>query len=304
MQKASIDRFARFAGGIALLCLWSLNTGRVLAGEEIIRQTQTGKMLTKEGDVNYRPPGRGEVPAAKPQPLGLGDSLHTLQLGRATVRFIDYTELRLKELTLLQLQPRPQEPYTPTLRIQEGQIYVSSRGRVPQAIPIETPQVQGVPRGTEFLVSVDVAAGRTEVTMLDGEADLRGANDAAPVRIHSGEQGLTVAGQPTQVRPLLQAQNIVQWWIFYPGVLDSDELGLSAAEQAQLGASLETYRQGDLQEALKKYPGYPSLSEPSSDAQRLYLGGLFLAVGAVDRCQLQIRHTESNAPAARALETV
>src|SRR5690349_14780702 len=74
---------------VTLLGLWLLFTGRVLGGEEIVRETQTGKMLTKEGDVNYRPPGRAEVPAAKPQPLGFGDSLRTLQLGRATVRFID-----------------------------------------------------------------------------------------------------------------------------------------------------------------------------------------------------------------------
>jgi tetratricopeptide (TPR) repeat protein len=286
------------------LCLFLLCVSTAFPAEEVIRQTQTGKMLSKEGDVNYKPPGKTEIPAARPQPLDLGDALHTLQLGRATVRFIDYTELRLKELTLLEVQPRPQEPYTPKLRIQEGQIYVSSRGRVPQAIPIETPQVQGVPRGTEFLVAVDPQAGRTEVTMLDGQAQLQGPNDTAPVTVHTGEQGITVAGQPTQVRPILQAQNIVQWWIFYPGVLDPAELGLAAAEQAQLADSLEAYHQGDLQAALKKFPGYPAPSEQQTDASRIYLAGLLLAVGAVDRAQAQLDKADSNAPPARALQTM
>ena len=289
---------------MTLLGLWLLFTGRVLGGEEIVRETQTGKMLTKEGDVNYRPPGRAEVPAAKPQPLGFGDSLRTLQLGRATVRFIDFTELRLRELTLLEVEARSQDPQTPTLKIPEGQVYVSSRGRVPQTIPIETPHVQGVPKGTEFIVAVDVQAGRTEVTMLDGEADLRGTNDTAWVRIHSGEQGITVAGQPTQRRPILQAQNIVQWWIYYPGVLDLNEIGLTAAEQAQLASSLQAYRDGDIQDALKKYPGYPAPVEAPSDAQRVYLAGLFLAVGAVDRAEIQLSKADSNAPPVRALRTM
>ena len=274
------------------------------AAEEVRHETQPGKMVVKEGDVNFRSSEKTEVPAAQPQPVGFGDALHTLQLSRATVRFIDWSELRMKELTRLEVQHPSQDRSTPGLMLHEGQIYVSERSRLGQAIVLKTPHVEGLPKGTEFLVSVDLQKGQTEVTMLDGEAQLRGPVDPQPVRVRSGEQGITVAGQPTQVRPILQAQNIVQWWIYYPGLLAPDEIGLSAAEQTQLAASLAAYRQGDLQEALKKYPNYPAPADPPTDARRCYLAGLFLAIGAVDRANALLGKADSNAPPALALHTM
>ena len=37
--------------------------------------------------------------------------------------------------------------------------------------------------------------------MFDGEAQVQGTADPQPVRIRSGEQGITTNGQPTVVRP-------------------------------------------------------------------------------------------------------
>jgi FecR protein len=183
----------------------------LFGAEEIIQQVQPGDMLAAQGNVNFRPGVQPEVAAAAPQPLGFGDSLRTLQLARATVRFIDWSTLRMKELTLLELQTPTQKVTAAALKLRQGQVYVSSRGPVPAAIPIDTPHVQALPKGTEFLVAVDLQAARTEITMFDGEAQLQGPADPQPVRVRTGEQGITVAGQPTQVRPILQAQNIVQW---------------------------------------------------------------------------------------------
>ena len=42
--------------------------------------------------------------------------------------------------------------------MQEGQLYVSERGRSPRVIPIEAPYSQILPKGTEFLVAVDLQA--------------------------------------------------------------------------------------------------------------------------------------------------
>src|SRR5215510_10665388 len=80
-----------------LLPLWQTNFAR--GAEEVIRNVQPGDMLVKQGDVKFREAAKPEISAAQPQPLGFGDSLHTLQLARATVRFIDWSTIRMKELT-------------------------------------------------------------------------------------------------------------------------------------------------------------------------------------------------------------
>src|SRR3954447_15154586 len=284
------------------ICSFLLLAFAAGAAESVLTNIQTGEMLIKEGEVNYRPPAQSETSAKPPQPLSFGDSLRTLRLARATVRFADWSELRMRELTRLQIQKRPEQPESPSLRLDEGQIYFANRGPLQRAIPVETPHVRGVPRGTEFLISA--TAAQTEVTMFDGQVDLQGPADPQPVRVHSGEQGITVAGQPTIIRPLIQAQNIVQWWIYYPGLLALDEIGLSAAEQTQLANSLAAYRQGDLQQALQQYPGYPAPNEPATEAARGYLAGLFLAVGAVDKSEALLAKSERTAGPVIALRTM
>jgi len=306
-MKSTIHNKLSFylTGFLPLLYSGCLTATRLFSAEEEIKEiTQTGQMLKKEGDVNYWRTGQPELPAAQPQPLDFGDGLHTLEIGRATVRLLDLQYLRLKDHTRLEIRRSVPPAVLPTLKMHEGQLYVSERGRSPRVIPIEGPHSQIVPKGTEFLVAVDLQADKTEVTMFDGEAQVQGTADPQPVRIRSGEQGITTNGQQTVVRPILQAQNIVQWWIYYPGLLDPDEIGFDASEQTQLTASLQAYRQGDLPEALKKYPGYPTPNQPSSDAQRVYLAGLYLAVGAVDRSEAQLSEANSTGPATRALRTM
>jgi tetratricopeptide (TPR) repeat protein len=269
--------------------------------EEIITRRQSGTLGEKEGTVMFKPSAFAEVPANIPQPLAFGDTVRTHLLSRAAVQLDDRSQIRLKELTRLQIERPRERKTTPNLRLESGEIYISSRGGL-QPIRVETPHVSGVPKGTEFLVRVDAQADRTEVTMLDGEVELIGAVDTRWVR--TGEQGIAAPGQPIEVRPVLQAQNVVQWWIYYPGVLDPGELGLTPAQQTELNASLTAYRSGDLQEALKRYPAYPTPAEPDTDAKRVYYAGLLLAVGAVDRAESQLSNVNSNAPLARALRTM
>src|SRR5437899_5580629 len=276
--------------------------GRAAADvEEVIVRNQRGVMNEKEGEVRFQPGTQPELPAAPPQGLSFGDGLRTLELSRASISLSDLSTLRMKSSTRLLIVPRTGATNVAGLRFHSCQSYISSRG-APRAVSIETPHAKGLAKGTEFLVNVDLQANQTEITMLDGELEL--SNDVDTKTVRSGEQGIAVPGQPIVIRPILQANNIVQWWIYYPGLLDPNELALTVAEQAQLAGSLQAYRSGDLQAALQNYPGYPTPVDPASDPQRVYLAGLFLAVGAVDRTEAQLTLVSSNAPLANALRTM
>ena len=78
---------------------------------------------------------------------------------------------------------------------------------------------------------------------------------------------------------MIEATNIIQWALYYPGILDPRELGLTDEEQRAVSASLMAYREGDLLGALEKYPsGYRS----HSTSGQLYRAAVLLAVGRVD----------------------
>lgn len=295
MEKVNVSHMRLIYPVIVLIAA----AASVLAApvEELIRTNQPGRMITKENDVQYIAPQQPPVPAPTNQWLAFGDALRTLALSRATVRFTDWSQLYMKDHSRLEVHRQLEETNAPVIDLQDGQIYVTSRGEA-VAIPVRTPHVQGVPKGTEFLVNVDAAAGHTEVTMFEGEVDLRTEGTNATVR--SGEQAVATA-QAILIRPVLEATNIVQWWIYYPAVLDALELGLNPTEQQQLADSLEAYRRGNLLRALQLYLGSPTSPNPATDAQRAYLAALLLGVGAVDRAETQLDAIASNLPPVRAL---
>src|SRR5262249_39145128 len=112
----------------------------------------------------------------------------------------------------------------------------------------------------------------------------------------NGEQGTVQAGQAPVKTPVLQATNIVQWWLYYPGILDPDEAGLTAAERSILAASLAAYRAGDLKQALYAYPGGRI---PQSDARRVFRAACLLSVGKVDEAEDLLGAVQTQSPQAR-----
>ena len=129
-------------------------------------------------------------------------------------------------------------------------MYFFSREK-PRELEVRTPAATGALRGTEFVMRV-ATGGRTQVTMFDGEVEL--ANSAGSVLLRSGEQGEAEPGKAPHKTAVIEATNIIQWALYYPGVLDPRELDLTDEEQHVVSASLAAYRQGDLLGALEKYP--------------------------------------------------
>lgn len=271
------------------------------AGYQVKTITLPGEMRTRQGPVNYRPGGQPEVAAHIPQGLGYGDGLRTLEHATAAVQLTDLSSVKMKEFTRLEIVWRAVDTNAPTLFLHAGEIYVSSRGG-PVAVPIITPKSTNIAQGTEFLVRFDPGTERTEVTMFDGEVEVQ--NDTDSVKVTGGRSAYAEPGKPPRLVATIQATNLVQWWLYYPGVLDPEELGLAKADETLLAESLRAFRRGHLPDALAQYPGYPALLDPTSDAQRIYQAACVLAVGSVDRAEALLSQVQADLPTASALRTM
>ncbi len=258
---------------------------------------QAGLVLTIEGTVEVARAGTTAWNAADTNlTLAFGDSLRTGPRSRATVRLSDFSVLRVNEKTVLQIRPQV-DGQGSLLDLQAGSSYFFNRSK-PSSLQFHTPLISGAIRGTEFNLAAD-ADGRTTVALIEGEVALNNAQ--GELVLQSGEEGLVEPGQAPHKTALLQAINIIQWSLYYPAVLDPDDLGLTEGERAALADSLGAYRAGDLLGALAKYPAN---REPASDAERIQRAALLLAVGQVEQTEAGLQSLQSPSRSAQALRQV
>lgn len=220
------------------------------------------------------------------QALQFRDRVRTGDRSRATLRLSDLSITRLDELTTLEIQPPSKPGNKPVLDQKSGIIYFFNRER-PTEMEFRTPQASGAIRGTEFNLAV-TEDGRTILTLLDGQVAL--SNPQGELVLTSGEQATVQAGQPPIKTAVLDAVNIIQWALYYPAIVDVNDLALTAAEQQALGDSLAAYRAGELLRALS---AYPEGRQGMSDAERIYFAGLLLSVGRVDQSTALVNTTAS-----------
>src|SRR5947208_2471063 len=274
-----------------------------LLGSNLCAQTPSAKgpdkvetvLLTIEGKVEVSAAGATTWSAARTnQFLQAGDRLRTALRSRATLRLSDKSVLRVNELTTLKIQPPPKESNAPVLDLSSGATYFFSREK-PATVEFRTPLASGAIRGTEFDLAV-AEDSRTVLSLLDGLVDLHNAQGR--IDLQTGEQGIVEPGKAPTKTAVIDAINIIQWCLYYPGVLDADELNLSADTRQALSASLDAYRNGDLLLALGNYPDGRI---PGSDPERIYRAALLLAVGQVEQTEAQLKELQAASPLADAL---
>jgi len=251
------------------------------------------QLLTAEGLVQVFPlGGAGWVPAQPYQPLQYGDRLRTGERSRATVRLSALTVLRVNELTTLLIQAPSAPGKSGTLNLQRGMAYMFSRDQ-PTEMDFRTPLTSGAIRGTEFNLAV-ADDGRTVVSLMNGQVAL--SNPLGQVELSSGEEGIVEAGKAPAKSPMLEAINIIQWCLYYPGILDPDDLELSAQEQEELSASLAAYRAGDLLQAVALYPTNRVAGSP---AEEVYRAATILSAGQVEQARSMLADLSSGGEQAK-----
>lgn len=271
------------------LCCWCLVSFNVTGAE-----APQGQVLGKEGTVDFARGQANWAPVALGQELVVADRLHTWARSRAMLKLKELGNLRLNELTTLEiLPPRAGSGSSATLSLTNGAIYFYTRDR-PRQFQIQAPTAVAASRGTEFLAAVD-ATGALTLAVFEGEAELGNALDTLVLR--AGEIGIAEPGVPPRRTARIEAVNLVQWWLYYPAVLDLNDLPLTGAELASLGSSLAAYRAGDVLQALQTLPNAP----PASSAQQVYLAALLLAAGQVDQAEGALAAVPAAMPAVQAL---
>ena len=233
-------------------------------------------VLAMEGTVEISPAGSGRwFPAKTNQVLLAGDQVRTGERSRAALRLTDATAYQMRERSVVQV-PAPAK--RTILEVLRGSIYLFHRDK-PGLFPIGTPTASAIIRGTEFHLEV-AEDDATTITMLDGVVEM--TNEFGGRTISGGEAAIARPGQAPARTAALEAINVIQWCLYYPGVLDVDELELTEPSRTALAESLAAYRVGDLLQALEKYP---AAREPAADEERVYRAAVLLAVGSVEEAQ-------------------
>jgi tetratricopeptide (TPR) repeat protein len=225
-------------------------------------------------------------PAQTNQVLQANDRVRTGERSRATVQLSDRSLIRLGELSALQITSP--DAATKKLEVPKGIFYFFHRDK-PGAFDLKMPGCSAGVRGTEFVIYV-AEDGTSRIELLDGEVEM--ANEfGPPLYLRSGEAGEARPGRAPVRTAAIEARQVIQWWLYYPAVLDSEELNFSKEEAPALEPSLADYRKGDLLAALDKYPAG---RQPQSDAERTYFSALLLSVGQVAAAEAQLRAVQSS----------
>ncbi len=201
------------------------------------------------------------------------DHLRTGANSRATLFWSEQSAVPLGSATEIEVLP-PNSPEDESgLHLLRGILSFFHRDQPGHIKIITRGAVAGV-EGTEFVLAAN-DAGQTTMSVIDGRVKF--GNGHAALLLTNGQQATVEAGKfPVRTDGFI-ANNLLQWCFYYPAVLDPADLQLTPAEQADLAASLDAYREGDLPRALQQFPAQPS----PSDAVKIYHAALLLSAGNV-----------------------
>ncbi len=222
-----------------------------------------------------------------------GDRLRTREHSRAAVQLSDHSVIRLNERTTLELLP-PRHAEKKRFGLPDGAVYFFDREK-PMDVEFDTPLAAGAIRGTEFLLSMASERSALRLALIDGAVSLNTSSGEIPLA--SGQNLDLISGQAPSKTALVNVNSAIQWALYYPAVLDPDDLSLSSKETNDLAEVLASYRAGDLLTALAQWPDNSSMSPA---AQTLH-AALLLSVGDVPAVEQMLQQLPADAAGTSAL---
>ncbi|NOT11596.1 MAG: TonB-dependent receptor [Methylococcaceae bacterium] len=261
------------------------------------------KVASLQGQVDIQHPGNSEWGSVhEDDTFCPGDKIRTSKWSRSTLVLSNQSVVTLDQNTTL-IFPEIEETNEYSgrwfLNLIEGASFF--RSRETQRLNIQTPFINAVHEGTEFLILV--SKHHAEISVFDGQVSAQ--NRSGKLTISKGFKGVAEANRAPHLQSLMVKPNdAVQWALYYPPIID-ENFNDSTTIDIQLKEVLIDYRQGNIFQALAK------LEKVSSNQKNLRFltlkASLLLSVGRVDEVQpliLQIQQVEPNNSDILALQAI
>lgn len=236
------------------------------------------QLASKQGSVDIQRPADNQWhPVEQDISFCPGDKIRTGKRSRATLLLNNQSVVTLDQNSTLIFSPTDEDDIPWLLKLMQGSGFFRSREN--QRLNIQTPFINAVHEGTEFLV--DVYDKQAQISVFDGQ--VRAYNQLGKVTIHSGYLGFAAVNQAPRVKLLsLRPEDAVQWTLFYPPIID-DTTKSRFAVDAQLKAVIETYRQGHFAKSIGLIEAIAE--DRRNDSYWLLKAALLLTVGRVDEAE-------------------
>lgn len=248
------------------------------------RQGRIGKISSIQGSVKaMSKSGTTWLPARIGDTFCIGDRISTGEHSRAAIVLNNETVLRIDQNTTIVFRG-PEEKRTFLIILQEGVAHFFSR-KV-RRLEIDTPFVNGVVEGTEFMVRVD----QTQAFIFLFEGRMRADNPLGSLQLSKDQCVVARAGRAPELTSVARPRDAVQWALYYPPIIvfdPEDYQGLlSEKQQSRLSRSIAAHHRGDLAQAFAMIDG---LGYGITDARFfVYRAGLSLTVGGVAKASADI----------------
>ena len=289
-SAATILRDARTRLSALLVCL-------VLPGAPLFAEQPTGTGGTNEITI-VSLQGTAEISTTKgadwirtqtEQPLKPSYWLRTGPNSRVRIRLSDQSVVSFGAMTEIEILPPHEEGALSGLQLFRGILSFFHRDQ-PGRIRVLTRGAAAGVEGTEFVMAVDPARDGQPTTLSVIEGTVQFTNSSGALTLTSQQQAVAELGKAPVRTAVVAGNNVLQWFLYYPAVLDLRDLRLTPEEERALAASLAAYRSGDLLGALAEFPGDRKREiedgrSKVSEAERVYYAALLLSVGQVEQTE-------------------
>ena len=249
-----------------------------------------GKVETqRSGIVNWKAIQQGDV-------FCQGDKIRSEKNSRATLQLSNNSLISVDQNTNLNFSvPKVEAASSWLIELFKGSAFF--RSRESQRLNINTPFINAVHEGTEFLVTVNSV--QTEITVFDGQ--VAGTNQQGKIHIKKGFTGIAKKGEAPRVKALtIRPEDAVQWTLYYPPIVDYQHLKSDAFKPA-----IDAYEQGNAYQSLGILE---DIQIDQQDGGYLVLkSSLLLTVGRVEEALELIKQARSlnqNESSAIALQSI
>ncbi len=249
-----------------------------------------GKVETQRlGLVNWKAIQQGDV-------FCQGDKIRSEKNSRATLQLSNNSLISVDQNTNLKFSvPKVEAASSWLIELFKGSAFF--RSRESQRLNINTPFINAVHEGTEFLVTVN--SEQTEITVFDGQ--VAATNQQGKIYIKKGFMGIAKKGEAPRVKALtIRPEDAVQWTLYYPPIVDYQHF-----KSATFKPAIDAYEQGNIYQSLDTLEDVPA---DQRDRDYLVLkSSLLLTVGRVEEALELIKQARSlnqNESSAIALQSI